>query len=89
MRVHIIISGYVQGVGFRYFINKKAFQLGIKGWVKNTPNGSVEVMAEGNEIDIQTFIEYCKKGPNLASIKDVKINYEELSNEFKNFEVRY
>jgi len=89
IRVHLIISGYVQGVGFRYSVRKKANIFNINGWVKNNIDGTVEIVAEGDDKNIQAFLEYCKKGPSLASINNIKLDYEDPKQEFKDFEIRF
>jgi len=89
VQYQIEISGRVQGVGFRYFVQKKADELNIKGWVKNTPQGSVVAMAQGDETDVETFIDYLRIGPTMARVKNLsKTQMPELEN-FSNFEVRY
>ena len=63
---HLIISGKVQGVWFRASTKQKAEQLGIAGWVKNTDNGRVEALIEGDEKQIQDMIKWCHQGPPLS-----------------------
>mgnify|MGYP001571793441 FL=1 len=72
-RIHIIIDGRVQGVGFRYSLYIKALQLGIKGWVKNKDDNKVEAVFEGEQDKINNIIEFCKKGPFLTNISNIKI----------------
>lgn len=68
--VHLLIGGRVQGVGFRYFVHQKAKELGITGWVKNTPDGRVEIEASGNDdSQLSTFIDWMKIGPARAIIR--------------------
>lgn len=88
-RIHLIISGDVQGVFFRHNTNKVANKLSLRGFVKNLPNGTVEVVAEGDEYKLKELIEFCKKGPIGAYVKDVKIGYEKARNEFESFSIRY
>ncbi len=88
-RVHIIISGRVQGVFFRFNTRDLANNLGLTGYVKNLYNGDVEVVAEGNEEKLNRLIEFCKKGPESASVTNTKIKYGKAANEFSDFEVRY
>jgi acylphosphatase len=88
-RVHIRIHGFVQGVGFRFFVERNANRLGITGWVRNLLDGSVEVLAEGEEEALTELIELCKKGPIGAVVEDVKIRFEEFKGEFEEFFVRY
>ena len=84
-RVHIIISGYVQGVLFRYNTKKLAENLNLEGFVKNLEDGDVEVIAEGKEEAIKELIEFCQKGPEGAEVIDIKVSYEEVKNEFEGF----
>jgi len=85
MRVHVLIKGDVQMVNFRYYTKEKADEFGLKGWVKNNEDGSVEAVFEGDEKKIEEIIKFCKKGPNSARVDDVKITEEETENlqEFK------
>lgn len=87
--VEITISGArVHGVGFRYFVLKKAQQLELLGYVKNTYNGKVKAVVQGDENLIQNFIEFCKKGPNLAHVE--KVDFQVVpSLDFTIFEIRY
>lgn len=88
-RVRLRISGRVQGVYFRHHTNKEANRLGLKGFVRNLEDGSVEVVAEGNEDKINELIEFCKKGPEHAYVENLEVKYEEPKNEFEFFNVRY
>jgi len=88
-RVHMIIHGLVQGVFFRSNAKKVAESLGLKGYVSNIVDGSVEVVAEGPERKIKELIEFCKKGPRAARVDKVDVHIEEARNEFEGFEVRH
>ena len=89
IQYEINITGRVQGVGFRYFTQKKANELHIKGWVKNTPDGRVEVVAQGDETDVNTFIDYLKMGPPMARVDNLsKYKTADLT-DFNNFSVKY
>lgn len=70
---HILVSGHVQGVSFRVNAQKQANRLGLDGWVRNIPNGSVEIHAEGPDACVEEFIEWCRVGPSEAFVKDVKV----------------
>lgn len=83
----IIISGLVQGVGYRYFCYKKAVQYGITGYVKNLYNGNVEVLAQGNESLIKDFIGELKIGPHYASVKSVNTDEMESEKVFEDFSI--
>ncbi|MEO6290134.1 MAG: acylphosphatase [Ginsengibacter sp.] len=69
--LHILITGSVQGVFYRLSAKKKAIQTGITGWVKNTPEGNVEIIACGPIIQLREFVEWCEKGPAKARVDKV------------------
>ncbi len=75
-RLHAEIEGHVQGVGFRYFTLEQARRLGLTGWVRNMPNGHVEVCAEGSRQDLEECLRKLYQGPSGAYVRD--INYEYL-----------
>jgi len=85
-RIHIFIQGDVINVGFRFFIERSANQLNLKGWVQNT-NNHVEAVFEGEEENIKKILEICKEGPSLSYVKDIKIQKEPLEN-LQKFEIR-
>lgn len=85
--IEIYVSGVVQGVGFRYYTSKIAKELGIKGFVKNLPDGRVYIYAVGDENALEKFISYVRQGPPLAVVRDVEIRSSALK-EFERFEVR-
>lgn len=68
----IKVLGKVQGVGFRYYTNKRAQEFGIKGYVKNMTDGSVFIEAEGEESDLKSFVAWCEKGPAWSRVREVK-----------------
>ena len=77
MKKHIIISGKVQGVGFRYWLYKVAIQRNINGWVKNKISGEVEALVIGNDENVNYLINLCEKGPSLSKVTKVKVqNYQ-------------
>lgn len=86
-RVHIFVSGKVQGVYFRQNTSLKAQELGIVGWVRNLSDGRVESVMEGLEVDIDKMISWCKSGPKDALVTDVKIMNEEYKKEFSTFDI--
>ncbi len=88
MIIRLIISGRVQGVFFRANTKEVADKLGIKGYVRNTGDSCVEVIAIGDEDDVKEFIEFCKKGPSIARVDDVKIDHPDSVEEFNGFEIR-
>ncbi len=88
-RVHLVITGHVQGVWFRANTQKKAKALDLKGWIKNLPDGRVETIFEGEKEKINQIIEWCKKGPSFAMVDDVKIHWETPVGEFNTFTITY
>ena len=74
MKKHLIISGKVQGVGFRYWMQNLAIKKNISGWVKNKMSGDVEALIVGQEKEIQELIKLCETGPSSAIIDRVQIN---------------
>lgn len=89
INVHVIISGRVQGVWYRVSTKQKAEQLGITGWVKNTVDGCVEAVFEGEENIIEDMIKWCYTGPPNAIVKDVKVKKRTLINNFDDFSIKY
>jgi acylphosphatase len=88
-RVHVLISGLVQGVFFRYHIYNLCQKLGINGWVKNTVDGKVEAVFEGKEDSIDKILRFCRRGPELARVDKVEVWEEKFEDKFKTFEIRY
>lgn len=88
-RVHLTITGRVQGVFFRVETQRAALRFGVAGWVRNRRDGSVEAVAEGANTDVQSLIQWCHNGPPNARVDDVKISWQEHLGEFERFEVRY
>jgi acylphosphatase len=89
IQVHVIISGRVQGVWYRASTKKKAEELELTGWVKNTVDGNVEAVFEGDESIIHEMIAWCRLGPPLAQVVDVKITRKCGGGEFTGFAVLY
>lgn len=88
-RVHILVSGRVQGVFFRDYTCRKAQSLGLTGWVRNLTDGRVEIIAEGEKEKLLELIETVKIGPPLAKVKDCVIRWQEFRNEFNDFQIVY
>lgn len=76
-RVHVLVSGRVQGVGYRMSTYKAAETLGINGWVRNLPDGRVEAVFEGSSELLEEMIRWCHKGPKMAIVQEVKVEYED------------
>jgi acylphosphatase len=88
-RLHAIVRGFVQGVSFRYYTQRKAEVLGVAGWVRNRRDGSVEVTAEGTSAGLAALLDFLKAGPPSAEVSDVEAAWQEPTGEFSGFEVRY
>ena len=88
-RVHVYISGRVQGVGFRAFTQRTAQQLGVKGWVKNLSDGRVEAVFSGPAETVDKILEKVQTGPRFAQVKELDVREEKYKNEVNGFEVRY
>lgn len=84
--LHVIISGYVQGIGFRHFVKSKAKSLNIKGWVKNLPDGRVEGVFVGDHVNVEKMVAMCRKGPFLAEVKGLEVK-EIPDQKFESFEI--
>ena len=84
----LTITGRVQGVSFRYHTMEKARELGISGHVKNQPDGTVHVEAEGEEAAMNQFVLWCHQGPSFARVDRVDMEKGKGSG-FRNFEIRY
>ncbi len=89
VRAHIVASGLVQGVCYRYFTSEQAERLGLAGWVRNLPTGDVEAEVEGNRSAVEALIKAMKVGPRAAHVKDLKINWLEPIGDASGFHVRY
>lgn len=88
VRAHLIVSGLVQGVSFRKNAQKEAKNLGVTGWVRNLFSGKVEIVAEGTEDAVNTFISWAKEGPRFSKVREVAVFPSEPTGEFSGFEIR-
>ncbi|MFX1389028.1 MAG: acylphosphatase [Promethearchaeota archaeon] len=88
-RIRIKVYGYVQGVFFRYTTRKVAQRLGLKGYVKNLPDGTVLIEAEGPEDKLIELLQFSKQGPKHASVEKVEHEFSAFTDEFKGFEYEY
>jgi acylphosphatase len=87
-RVHLFVSGRVQGVYFRAHTHKKARALALAGWVRNLPDGRVEIVAEGGEENIASFLDWVRLGPPASRVEGIKLEWSEPQDE-KGFRIRY
>ncbi len=88
-RCHLIISGRVQGVCYRMYARDEAIRLRLTGWVRNKPDGTVEIMAEGESAKLCKFLAWCLTGPPMARITDIKDNFSTATGNFKEFKISY
>ena len=87
-RLHVLVEGHVQGVGFRYFTMNQARRLGLSGWVRNLPGGVVEAEAEGPREDLLAFLEALTEGPPGSAVRRVRPEWLPASGGDYSFRVR-
>lgn len=88
IRVHIFVTGRVQGVGFRAFTAHSAGYIGAAGWVRNVGLDSVEVLAEGTRQQVEKLVSVVKTGPRSSRVDEIRVEEEPASGEFLEFEIR-
>ena len=89
VRAHVWVKGRVQGVGFRVHVEYGARQIGeLTGWVRNVGWGTVEAVAEGEREKVERFIEMMKQGPSVSRVDESKVEWEDVTGEFREFGVR-
>ena len=88
-RIHIFVTGRVQGVFFRQSTRVMAIKNNVNGWVRNLDDGRVEIVAEGQESNIDALVVWCKTGPANSRVDEFELSEENSTDEFANFEVRY
>ena len=86
-RVHLLIDGRVQGVGYRYSASVEGKHRGLAGWVRNLPDGRVELVAEGSESAVESLIEWCRQGPRHALVRHVDVVWDTPVNEPAGFRI--
>ena len=87
LRMHLWITGRVQGVCFRHYTREEARNLGVNGWVRNLRDGRVEAVIEGEAGLVQQLVVWCHNGPQMAVVEDVAMTQEEPTGEFASFDV--
>ena len=87
-RLRLIISGRVQGVGFRFTAFDEAKDLALAGWVRNLPNGDVEIVAEGSRQNLQMLAAWAHHGPPSAHVTKVREESSDYTGEFTEFQIR-
>lgn len=88
-RVHIFVSGKVQGVFFREKTRRLAEALGLTGWARNLPDGRVEIIAEGEKEKIEEILEFARRGSKMAKVDGIEVEWQEFRGEFKNFDIKF
>ncbi|MGC9333510.1 MAG: acylphosphatase [Anaerolineae bacterium] len=88
-RLEATIDGRVQGVSFRYYTARRAREMGLTGYVRNEPDGTVTVVAEGERSDLEELLSFLRVGPRSAVVTDVAIRWYAPTGSFSRFEVRY
>jgi acylphosphatase len=89
VRAHVFVSGWVQGVFFRSETRYEAEKLGLKGWVRNLPDGRVEAVFEGEEESVKRLVDFCEHGPPGARVRGANVVWESYTGEFNGFKIRY
>jgi acylphosphatase len=87
-RLHVYVSGRVQGVGFRYFVLDHAQRLNLTGWVRNLWNGGVELIAEGEQAQLEQLLAVIKRGPAGARVNKIEPRWSAFAGEFGGFHIR-
>lgn len=85
----VVVIGLVQGVAYRQSTQMKARQLGVGGWVRNLPDGSVEGWFEGDEENVQALIDWCKQGPSMARVDKALVERGEFTGRHTDFAIRF
>jgi len=88
-QLHVIVSGRVQGVAFRYFVEQRAVELGLTGWVRNLYDGRVEVLAEGERPTLERLLDELRLGPRMARIENVDLEWRPYTGEFPDFRISF
>ena len=87
-RAHVFVSGRVQGVFFRVETRHEATKRNVVGWVRNTHDGKVEAIFEGQKEAVEKMIDFCRKGPAGAKVTDVTVQWQTYTGEFRDFKIR-
>ena len=87
LRAHVVIEGHVQGVFFRASTRDEAVALGVRGFVRNNPDGTVEALFEGAGAGVRAMLKWCESGPSGAHVANLDIDYEDFKGEFSDFRV--
>jgi acylphosphatase len=86
-RIHLVVRGRVQGVYFRASTQREAKRLGLTGWVKNRPDGGVEIVAEGEEDQVKDLLAWAQHGPSTARVEKIDTRWRSYTGEFSEFRI--
>ena len=86
-RAHVLVKGRVQGVFFRASMQREARKRQVVGWVRNRSDGCVEAVIEGERERVEEVVDYCRKGPSLAEVTEVKVTWEDASGRYKIYRI--
>lgn len=89
IQLQIIVSGEVQGVGYRYYTQMKAIQFGITGWVRNLQEGGVEILASGPKADLESFVDEVRRGNPFSTVNHIEVHETEKTETYKSFAIKY
>ncbi len=88
-QVRAVVRGIVQGVGYRFFVRRQAAALGVRGYVRNLPDGAVEVVAEGDRHSLDQLLRALERGPSGAEVDDVRTEWSAGGSAFSGFQIRH
>jgi acylphosphatase len=88
-RLHAVVHGDVQGVGFRYFVQRRAGEMGLRGWVRNNDDGTVEVVAEGERPQLDRLAEALRQGPRMARVDRVDAQWSSATGSLGRFDLAF
>ncbi len=88
-QLHVIVSGLVQGVGFRHATYRRALELGLRGWVRNLANGDVEAVFQGDRATVDRMLQWCRRGPALARVDRVSEQWEPAQEDLGEFHIDF
>jgi len=89
LQLQIVVSGKVQGVGYRYFAQMKAVQFGITGWAKNRSDGTVEMVITGTKENLDLFIEEIRRGNPFSTVDQIEIHEVQRTEKYSSFTIKY
>ncbi|WP_053361576.1 acylphosphatase [Bacillus sp. FJAT-27251] len=89
LQLQIVVTGKVQGVGYRYYAQMMAVQHGITGWVRNRPDGSVEMLTSGTKENLDLFLKEIRSGSPFSSVDEMRIEEKQHKERYNSFTIKY